>query len=226
MKRLLAMFAIVLLATTAWADLGLPNELLDPGFETGGTWTTSGGVSNHLPYSLLAPFGVPVAPGGGAFAGGVAGQNISFGGGELLQIVDESQFPGWIDGGIGKTVDLTFYYFAAGYADVPFMTNVYLGYMLDGSFPDPVSGLYVKQNIATYTGASNGWQSKNIRLDLPVQPRYLSVHFEFSYFSGTGAILVDNANLQGQCVVPEPVSVLAMASGIIGLAGFAIRRRR
>lgn len=227
MTKLITVVAILLLATSAWADLGLPNELSDPGFETGGVWATTGGVSNHLPYSMVAPCGVPACPGGGSYGGGYAGISVSFGGGLLSQVVDESQFPGWLPNGTSKTVSVDYTYFASGAADVPMLFTVYLSYMQDGSMLDPQSPLYVRQAIDSRTGNSGGWVARSKIVDLPTQPRFLSLDFQLSYFSGTGVMLFDKVNLQGKCVaVPEPGSMLALVSGLIGLGGLALRRRK
>ncbi len=227
MKTILAVVAASLLATTAWAGLGLPNELANPSFENTTAWTSSGGYTNaHIPYSMLAPYGVPAAPGGGSYAAGVAGNAIAYPGGEIWQVVDESQFPGWNPDYSRKQVSVEFYYYAVSLADVPMLMNVYLDYMIDGSYPDAQSPLYVKDKVATYItnrGEAGAWKAKSILVDLPVQPRYLSLHYEFSYFSGTGLMLVDVANLQGKCV-PEPSGLLALGTGLI--AAFGVFRRR
>ena len=61
MRTFLAVLAVMFMATGAWAGLGLPNELVDPGFEAGGAW---GGVpfpgmpGDHLSYGAL---GLPAA---------------------------------------------------------------------------------------------------------------------------------------------------------------------
>ena len=66
MRTFLAVLVVMFMATGAWAGLGLPNELADPGFEAGGAWQVVGGggmLSDHIPYSALAPYGIPSAGG-------------------------------------------------------------------------------------------------------------------------------------------------------------------
>ena len=41
MRVFLTAVAFALVPAAAWTGLGLPNELVDPGFESGGMWTVS-----------------------------------------------------------------------------------------------------------------------------------------------------------------------------------------
>lgn len=221
----LALAAVTLLATAAWAGLGLPNEAANPGFELSTGWTVSGPVSQHLAYSGLTPYGVPKCPTNpGSYCGGIGGQNLAFPGGELSQVVDESLYPGWVPEFSQKLVEIDFWYFQKSLADVPMALRVYVDYMLDLSYPDPQSPLYVKQLVKEIVNwDSGGWKFNDTDVLLPVQPRWLSIHFEFSYFSGTAISIIDNVDLQGQCV-PEPSSLLALGSG--AATAFALVRRK
>ena len=221
MRTVLSILIVAFMASGAWAT----NELSDPSFETGGLWTITGGggaLQNHLKFST---YGIP-GSGYGTYGGGVAGQNLSFPGGKLSQIVDESKFPGWIEGGTAKQVTVSFRYFQMSYADVPMNLLIYLDYMMDGTYPVEGQPGYVYQQIGQITNWNTGgvWKNASYSVLLPVQPRYLSLHFDFTYFSGTGANVIDAVDLQGQCI-PEPSSLLAMATGLFGVVGILRRRR-
>jgi len=219
---------VAFMASAAWAGLGLPNELVNPGLEGTSGWSITGGgglLSNHLPYSYLAPFGVGPPSGGGSYCGGVAGQNVSYPGGQLWQIVDEAQFPGWNPDLHQKIVEVEFWYRQVSYADVPMNILVALDYMEDGGPIDPGAPNYVYEPIGQITNMnSGGWKFWSKDVVLPVQPRYLSLHFDFTYFSGTGLNIIDLVDLQGKCI-PEPTSLLALATGLLGVLG-VVRRRR
>ena len=229
MRTFLAVLVVMFMATGAWAGLGLPNELADPGFEQGDVWQVSGGgglLTDQISHAFLQSYGVPALPGGGTYCGGVATLNASYPGGQLRQVVDESLFPGWDPDLNAKIVEVDFWYFQLGQADVPMNIDIYLDWMEDGSDPtDPGAPGYVKQWIGNVTNVNSaGWQYAEITVELPVQPQYLSVEFDFTYFSGMGLNVIDNADLQGLCI-PEPGGLFALGTGLIGLVG-VLRRRR
>jgi hypothetical protein len=221
---LLGTLAVILAPTAAFAGLGLPNELADPGFEAGGAWTVTGGggyLSDHVSYAVLGGLGVPSAPGGGSFAGGVYGQNIAYPGGQLSQVVNEAEFPGWDPLLDQKLVEIEFDYLHVNFADVPMNTIVYLDYMDDGSYPDPGAPGYNYVQVGQVTGGPNGvWQHADILWELDTQPQYLSLHFDLTYFTGTGVNIIDNVDLQGLCI-PEPATL-----SLLALGGLALLRRR
>jgi hypothetical protein len=59
------------------------------------------------------------------------------------------------------------------------------------------------------------------------QPRWLKFYVLYKQNSSITNARVDDLNLTSRCVaIPEPGSFLALGSGIVGLVGFVIRRRR
>jgi hypothetical protein len=226
MRAVTILATVLLVPVAAWANLGLPNELANPGFESTSGWTITTAnqpplLSPHIAYSGLAQFGVQPAPGGGSYCGGVAGQSIAFAGGLLSQVVDESLYPGWDETKSEKVVEVDFRYFQYSLAGGPMTLNVYLDWMSDGSYPNEQSPSYVRQLIKTISSTnSGGWQLSDTEVTLPVQPRWLSVDFEFVGFTGTAINVVDLTDLQGQCI-PEPATL-----SLLALGGLAMMRRR
>jgi hypothetical protein len=60
---------------------------------------------------------------------------------------------------------------------------------------------------------------------LPVQPKWVSVEVAWYGCSGTGQeAAVDELAFNAKCV-PEPSSIFGLASGVLALASFTLKRR-
>ncbi len=232
--RKLAMVAVLALVTgSVYAgSLGLPNELGNPGFETGTVppWNQlgSGQIWNS------GDWGVYLPPSGGAKWAGVV---MSWGGdwngpvSTWRQVVDESQFPGWDPLGTQKIIDLQFDRLLKAVSTDDWRNvgmRVWLDWMEDGSYPYPGEPGYIRQMVYEEWSPGQGqypsladWAHQEIRITLPTQPQYLSVEIEmFTHYAAWSFVGVDNVDLEGLCI-PEPATM-----GLLLLGLPLVRRRR
>lgn len=232
MRKLVCVALLVAAGPVMANSLGLPNEVANGDFETGmwDPWENSG-------YGLLnqGDWAVPINPAGGQkWAGMVTSWQGNWGGpfGTIRQVVDESQFPGWIPDGTGKIIDIQFDYFlaATGNSGDPWRDaglKVFLDWQGDGSeYPFPGNPGYQRQlvfeQVRNNSVPAPGWEHASIRIELPFQPQFLSIEFEaYAHFAEWTFVGVDNIDLEGQCI-PEPASLALLALACVPM----IRRRR
>lgn len=93
---------------------------------------------------------------------------------------------------------------------------------------DPSVGYYVSEWVSySFEGVPQGqWLAVNPfnRIDLPIQPRWVSIEVSFLQAAGE-AVWLDNVVLTAECV-PEPSGALAMIAGIGPILGLLRYRRR
>ncbi len=218
--------------SAAAGTLGLPNEIANGGFETGGwtPWTQSSlGLFNQ------GQDDVPINTAGGqTWAGLILYRNGNYDGpsGTLRQVVDESQFPGWEPKGTRKLIDIEFDYLlhsVSSGAERKVGLLVQLDWQADGStWPVPGDPSYQRQLVFEewrYPDAgAPQWKHADIRLELPFQPRFLGVEFEFHlHFPEAGVVGVDNVDLEGQCL-PEPSTLASLIPAAIRVGRRRSRR--
>lgn len=239
MRRIALFIALGLIVSPAVAgSLGLPNELVNGNFEQAGTGWASG-IEIHGQND----FGVPANGTSTAWAGAISswGGNWDTAYNSTRQVVDESQFPGWIPGGNDKLIDLSFDTFLASRGPDTWRNvglKVYVDY--DALNGVPVPGTPTYRRIQVYEQWRDGdptkwageyaWnhvQIPDFYLDArdpqgnKIQPRFLSVEVEtYVHFGEWSWVGVDNIDLEALCT-PEPVSLAFMA-----LAGISLLRRR
>ena len=153
----------------------------------------------------------------------------------MYQVIDESQFNGWIHNGNEKDWWLTFDYRAGG--------SDYYGYAIAEA-----SVYYYTSNPDTQptfdpNNPGSGWEGLYASGTLPAtsgfntveingtvegfQPRWIVLAFEGQYNPGTPvyAVSFDNIEFYGQCSnpVPLPPSVLLLGSGFLGFGFLGMR---
>ena len=213
------------LASTAWA-LGEPwetyNEVANSCFiYQGSEWDHSANVrfngNNTVPGGELV-FG----RGHIAYDPNPPGTPPGQPSGWLRQIVNDSLSPGW-----NPDLNMKFYRFTAS---VYTTGNAYIMFGVDwwnsNSIPKPLPGTPADGDIwsgpitSPYEWTQVTWEGY-----LPCQPKWVSVEVAFYGCSGTGQeAAVDEMAFYAKCV-PEPSSILGLASGVLALAGFAFRKR-
>jgi hypothetical protein len=235
MRILCGLMVVTLAALPALGNsLGLPNELVNGNFEEiGAGWTMTGGAG----YQFYGQWGVPYNPDPSNFnyAGVISSWGGDWGGplGTIRQVVDESQFPGWLPNGTAKEIDLSFDWLLAAHAADTWRNvgiKVYLDWQGDGSvIPTPGAPDYQRQLVfeqtrdaGNYWPGDIGWTTgQNVHVTLPFQPRYLSVEVEYYvHFAEWSFLGIDNVDLEARCI-PEPATLGLLALGIP-----LIRRRR
>lgn len=215
-------------ASAMAGTLGLPNEIANNDFETGGwtPWTQSSlGLFNQ------GQDDVPInAAGGQKWAGQILRWNGSYDGpaGSLRQIMDGTQFPGWEPAGTGRLIDLEFDYLldsVGSDAQRKVGLLVYLAWQDDGTEPpDPESSGFQRHLVfEEWRYPSTGtpeWKHADIRLELSFQPRFLELAFESHvHFPKVGVVGIDNVDLESRCL-PEPSNLAMMVC-----AGLTLLRR-
>jgi hypothetical protein len=182
------------------------NMMINGDFEAGSVaWQLNGGSTVYN----AADFSIPPSPNGGKWIGNVSnyggnwnGPNGTFG----------QDVYGLADGAYLLTFN---YYLGARYTDTT--RQVGLKVLVNGE------SVFEKwQNSLNVWTGDFAWQTASIPVN--IVGGYANVSFEqychFAQWSWTG---VDGVNL---VAAPEPSSMVALASGLFGLVGFGIRRRK
>ncbi len=228
MRKLFSTLAIALLvlglALPALADCPPGCEIVngdfstDP-FATGGGWYRS-----------------PTSPTGAGYrptwiSGSYVGMNDNYNGatGYIWQVVNEANFPGWIEDGIAKHIDLTFDYFIDGTNNY---VQAFLYYQPAGNtdaFGTPTSTTWTLAfDSGQLMGDYNAWKSADYDIDITdFQPQYVALVFKFyTKGSSSGAeSYIDNVCMVAQCTpVPVPGAVWLLGSGLVALVG--LKRRQ
>ena len=124
---------------------------------------------------------------------------------------------------IGDHVDSTVT-FKLGWWDINYPTMPIVP--IEGGLPVfPAAGFQWTDPVQHHFDLPGTWYTVNPfeQILLPEQPRWLVVFVQFDQAPGE-SIWVDNLVLTSKCS-PEPASVVALMSGLVGLAGFLKRRR-
>jgi hypothetical protein len=210
---LIILFSLLLGAQATWGSLYGGNEVQNGDFQTGNLlhWTSSGdqiGVTdNYTPGDYYARLG--------------ANQTCY-----IYQVIDESQYSGWNQLGTGKlwsfnathdqfqadsSVRFDLYYYPSNPTGQPaFDPTNPTGWtnFLDHTFYTDEYGLYQAQ------GTINNFQ-----------PQWVAVVIQMATGTNENAHTVaDNVDFEGKCV-PLPGAALLLGSGLVGLAGWRLRRR-
>lgn len=216
---LAAVLAIFAFASGAYAGYGHENELLNPCFEQGGEyWEYSQTVQFNAGQGLK--FDRP------HIAYDPAGQGES---GYLRQVVDDSLFPGWDPNLNRKVGTLSFWVYTTGgaYLKVGFDWWDRLTGPKPIGFSDPD---YHYEILPTEYRSVGQWSYVELDYDWGGkpgnnQPRWVSIEFYFYGCVGGNEAAVDDVSFTAMCI-PEPSGIVALASSILALSGFAWRRRR
>lgn len=198
MKRLLVVLAVLALSTAASAQ-GVLNGTFDAGLFG---WTQTGGDGIHSP----GDFGMPASPSGGPYVGAISSWGGNWNGpyGSVVQMVN------WTGGGL-----LSGELYAGAHSGDAWR-NCSVEVLWNGTVvaskaqdADPVKWAS-NFEWSTFSAPITGIGSNELKVQW-------NVHF--AEWTWVGA---DNL----QVVVPEPGSMLALLSGMIGLGGLAVRRRK
>lgn len=147
--------------------------------------------------------------------------------GYLRQIIDNSKSPDWNPNLNHKIETLTFdlYTQGTGYVKIGFAWwDTYWGDTKPiGNAPqwEVLSANYTSPDTWTTYEVTYDWLNKP---GATWQPRWTAVEFYFWGCTNGNDAGVDSVSVTSRCV-PEPSSILALAGGIMGLAGFARRKR-
>jgi hypothetical protein len=225
---LLSILALAFMAASAFAyttplPAGLTNEVTNGDFQTGNFngWTNDS-VTGYDGFTI----------GGGYFAQSSA--STGYQESVMYQIIDESQHNVWLQNGTGKDWWFTFRVKTSTYNP----SEAYVFYYNSNPSVQPAFGgpdnpgdgwvrLYYS-NALPSTGEFVTVETNGQILGF--QPQWIAVAFEgLSYTSENGStyqVKFDDVGFYGQCQVPLPPSVLLLGSGLLGLGGYAWRRRR
>lgn len=147
--------------------------------------------------------------------------------GSIRQIVDNARSPYWDPNLNHKIVNMEFDVYTTGdaYVVVGFDWWDYMGDEKPsgaGQYGEMLPMQFASPDSWTRFSVVFDWAGKPGQTQ---QPRWISVQFGFFGCSGTGHLAaVDDIVLTSRCV-PEPSSLLAFSGSLLGLAGFALRRR-
>jgi hypothetical protein len=212
-----------LFALGASAYAGTDSPLDDPSFEqaaitgTSTVWESSSnvifGAGFERPSIAKDPWPYPF-PGEGPT-------------GYIRQIVDNSRSPYWNPALNHKVETVEFDLYTTGQASVQIGFDWWDTYWGD---PKPVGPAPLWEVLPAHYTSPNGWTRYSVTYDWygkpgqTWQPRWTSLEIYF-WGSATDEAGVDSLVLTSKCV-PEPSSLLAFSGSLLGLAGFALRRKR
>jgi hypothetical protein len=210
------LFAILAISPAVFATTYNPdNELENWCFIDGSTgWETDGPVvfnqEGYLkwgrPHVAYDPWPTPPGPTG-----------------TIRQIVDDTKSPYWNWDLHSKveTLDFDLQTSGTGYVMVGFdlwntTGSTKPGGVADHEWIDPTH--YTFTGDWTHITITHQWYDS--------QPRWIGLKFAFYGCGGSGnEASVDDVVLVGRCV-PEPSSIIGLSGSMLGLMGFALRRRR
>ncbi|MCX7347162.1 MAG: PEP-CTERM sorting domain-containing protein [Alphaproteobacteria bacterium] len=228
MPKYLALLGVAVLtlgiASTGWTvdTWDTYNELANPCFVFGGSeWNPSGNMMFNG--NGTDPGGVPVFGRGHiAYDPNPPGTPPGQPSGWLRQIVNDSLSPGWNPALNQKFFRFTASVYTTGNAYILFGVD----WWTDNNIPKPLPGTPADGAMWSQPITSlGGWTEVTWEGYLPYQPKWVSVEVAYYGCSGTGQeAAVDEMAFYAKCV-PEPSSILGLASGVLALAGFAFKRR-
>ena len=231
MRLLLALLTslLIVVGPAFGNSFGYPNEVVNGGFETGDFtgWDPSGAanIMNSGDWAVQAPEGEK-------YAGAIA----SWGGfdGGVIQIIDNTQSPGWDPDLNQKLIDLEFYallhdrHQGGDWWENTWMEVIIDWYDASGAYRE--EQVFLESNatlLPNWTGGPQNdiaWAPVHIEyLIEDFQPEEISLHIHWWKNDATewGYAFVDGIDLESRCV-PEPGSALLL---LVGLSLLVHRRR-
>lgn len=235
MKRFCILIAVLALATPAFAANLVTNGDFAAGTEDGWTrWSASWGSGQE--YLMITTDGTP-AP---AIRARINAGSGSFGWFQRIQAAPSSSYTLSADwkgniGLVGSWAEVMFFRIDPTLTDADIVARIDAGAAGDIAFkkdswgqnlPSSAGGVWDWQSAALSpaTGGNGGAVNTNLsKTQLVVALKY--GHSQ-DFGAVTGNVRWDNIAVNGPAPVPEPSTLIALATGLTGIGGLALRRRR